>query len=157
MNVRQTAIELLEKLEVPHTSKISKERAVIKLKRNLDVNNLPAVLTDDEKELLGQLGIEVQEVEPKKEEKAPPEKKKEQSEKSGQYCSWIECATEAILECGNTNDAGKRTVEIFRSKNPNSNIKGNYGPLYVTYASKVLIMVGIISLNGKEIIHLSHG
>lgn len=152
MNTRQTAIGLLDKMDVPYTSKISQERAIIKLKRNMDAENLPKNLSDDEKELLGQLGMKFE----KTPKKAKIEKETEKPENKDRYCSWIECATEAILESTDLRDAAVKTVKIFHAKNPNSNIKGRYGDLYVSYAQKVLVMVGKIQVEGTEIFHITN-
>jgi hypothetical protein len=148
MSQRQTAIELLKKIDAPHTEKISLERAMAKLKRYLTAETMPQILTAAETELLIECGFKFE----KKSETKPVTKKPTQPKT--QYLSWVEAATKAILNNTSLKKAAVDCITIFKEANPTSNIKGVYGTLYVSYAYKVLVMVGQISINGDVIEHL---
>lgn len=79
--------------------------------------------------------------------------KKEKKEKKGSKPSWIECATNAVLESKSIETAQKRTIELFEQATGKETKKDGGGRLYVSMVTKVLSIVGKLTVDGDEITH----
>jgi len=160
---RDVVVALLEKMGAPHTTKISMDRAVQKLKRYIQKNGMPVgmTMTGAEKAVVNAILNNKPTTPPPPPTHAlarVPEGKKASNSKAEKAAKtakapvvdWITVASRAILKSRNMKQAAEVAVKDFtKAGGKTSSNTPKWGVLYTSYASKALIEAKVIEVSNK--------